>query len=205
MSGVLHPVGPEPPAVYWRRRLLVGFAILVVLIIVVVMFWPGGGTDSRPLVPSPSPSSSESGSASPSPSGSPTSSPVGDECSDSAIQVTAESAKQTYPIGSTIEFAMLIANSSGETCNRNVGPRVNTFVVTSGGYHAWSSDDCNPGGGDQLVSIKPNEAYKVTARWSQNLTEEACPSGLGKAQAGTYSVVGKNGAATSPPITFFIS
>lgn len=198
-------MGPEPPAVYWRRRLLAGLAILIALIIVVVMFWPGGGSDSKPLsVGTPSASPTESPSPSGSPSGSPSAS-AGTDCPDDAISVTAEIAKQTNPVGSPILFTMLIANSSGEACNRNVGPRVNTFVVTSGGYHAWSSDDCNPGGGDQIVSIPPNGAYKVTANWDQALTQPGCPSGQGKAQPGSYSVVGKNGSATSSPVTFAIS
>lgn len=203
----MHPVGPEPPAVYWRRRLLVGLAILVALIIVVVMLWPGGGSDSKPLTlgtPSASPTASVSPSTSPSVSGSP-SPTAGAECPDDAIKVTAEIAKQTNPVGSPIQFTMLIANTSTETCSRNVGPRVNTMVVTSGGYHAWSSDDCNPGGGDQIVSIPPNGAYKVTATWNQVLTQPGCPSGQGKAQAGSYSVVARNGSVESAPLTFAIS
>ncbi len=205
MSGILHPVGPEPPAVYWRRRLLVGLAILVALIIVVIMLWPGGGSDSKPLTlgtPSASPTGSVSPSASPSGSASPA---VGAECPDDAIKVTAEIAKQTNPVGSPIQFTMLIANSSTGTCSRNVGPRVNTITVTSGGYHAWSSDDCNPGGGDQIVSIPPNGAYKVTATWNQVLTQPGCPSGQGNAQAGSYSVVARNGSVESAPLTFAIS
>lgn len=201
VSTVLRPVGPEPPEVYWRRRLLVGLAILVALIIIVVMFWPGGGTSSNP-VPTGSPTATAS--TSPSPSGS-TSESAGVDCSDSDIRVTAEIPKTSYEKGATIQFYMLIANTSDRACKRNVGPRVNSFKVTSGGEPVWDSDDCNPTGGDQIETIPQGGAFKVAATWNQTLTSPGCPSGMPKAQPGAYSAVAKNLNVPSKPLTFAIT
>lgn len=73
MSSVINPVGPEEPATYWRRRILVAVAVLIALVVVMfVMKSCSGGTDpvAQPTVqptqsaqPSESPSSSASSGA----------------------------------------------------------------------------------------------------------------------------------------------
>jgi hypothetical protein len=46
VTGVVHPVGPEEPVVYWRRRVVLGLAALVTLIVIVRSFT--GGEDPVP-------------------------------------------------------------------------------------------------------------------------------------------------------------
>lgn len=211
MSSLLHPVGPEPPEVYWRRRLLVGLAIVVALIIIVVMFWPGDDSGSNPVAsgsptntPSVSPSPSGSPSGSPSTTGSPSASAT-TECADSDIQVTAETPKDSYAAGALVQLYMTIQNVSDHPCNRNVGPRVNFFKVTSGGQNVWNSDDCHPGGRDQTVAIPKGGAFKASVTWDQTLSAPNCPSGQGKAQPGSYSVTGNNINVQSKPVNFAIT
>ncbi|MFL0711298.1 MAG: hypothetical protein ACJLS2_00255 [Microcella pacifica] len=44
MSTLRNPVGPQPPQVYWRRRLVVGLGILaVIIIIILIVVRPGAG------------------------------------------------------------------------------------------------------------------------------------------------------------------
>ncbi len=199
VSNVVNPVGPEPPAVYWRRRLLVGLAILVALIVLLLLFksFTGGSEPTAaPVSPSSSASaSSGSSSASPSASG---------ECEDADITVVAQPEKTTVKVGQSVPFKMLITNNSATPCNRNVGPKVNTLTVSSGGVHAWSSDDCSPAGGDQLETIPAGATYGVQATWDQKLTAKGCPSGLGSAQAGGYEVVAENLGVKSKPAPFAI-
>ncbi len=82
MSGVLHPVGPEPEETYWARRVAVLIALVGLAGLVVALVVNGSSTGSAvaadpsppPVTapetvsssPSPSPSSSTSASASPS-------------------------------------------------------------------------------------------------------------------------------------------
>lgn len=196
---------------YWRRRLLVGLAIVVALIIIVVMFWPGDDSGSSPVASgsptsTPSVSSSPSGSSSASPSAttSPSASATTD-CSDSDIQVTAETPKDSYPPGALIQLYLTIQNVSDRPCNRNVGPRVNFFKVTSGGQNVWNSDDCHAGGRDQVVAIPKGGAFKASVVWDQILSQPNCPSGQAKAQPGSYSVTGYNFNVASKPANFAIT
>ena len=196
---------------YWRRRLLVGLAIVVALIILVVMFWPGDDSGSNPVAsgsPTSTPSLSGSPSGSPSASPSTTASPSASattDCSDSDIQVTAETPNDSYATGAPIMLYMTIKNISDHPCNRNVGPRVNYFKVTSGGQNVWNSDDCHPGGRDQVVSIPPLGGRKTWVTWDQTLSAPNCPSGQSKAQPGSYSVTGNNLNTQSKPVNFAIT
>lgn len=49
MSGVLHPVGPEPASTYWLRRALVIGVLLVVVVVIVAL--ATRGSDPRQSVP----------------------------------------------------------------------------------------------------------------------------------------------------------
>lgn len=203
VSSVINPVGPQPPAVYWRRRLLVALGIVVVLILLFVLF--SGGSDGDGQTPvaatspsaSPAPNSSTSSSAGSTITASPSSTATGDlatmpECADSDIQVVASVDQTTFSVGTPIKFTMKITNNSDQTCKRNVGPKVNTISVSSGPAHVWSSDDCSPAGGDQVVAIPPGGSWGVNATWDQKLTDSGCPRDLGSAKPGSYDVTAKN-------------
>lgn len=57
MSGVLHPVGPEPEETYWLRRAMVAGAVLVLVILVVALLVNSSSTGSaQATAPTPSPS-----------------------------------------------------------------------------------------------------------------------------------------------------
>ncbi len=127
------------------------------------------------------------------------------ECADSDIQVVANVDKTSFPVGTPITFKMLVTNNSDQTCKRNVGPKVNTISVSSGSVHVWSSDDCSPAGGDQIVAIPPKSSWQVQATWDQKLTDAGCPRDLGSAKPGSYDVVGKNAEASGSPTNFLIA
>ncbi|GAB3921002.1 hypothetical protein GCM10011575_16870 [Microlunatus endophyticus] len=91
MAGVMHPVGPESPETYWRRRaLVVGVFLVLLIILLVVLFNLGGSpgqaapTGSQSVIPAdaptsasdrptPSPTASSPAASTPSPTPSPTS------------------------------------------------------------------------------------------------------------------------------------
>jgi hypothetical protein len=48
MSTIRNPVGPLPPQIYWRRRIVVGLGVLAVLIIIVlIIVRPGTGAPAE--------------------------------------------------------------------------------------------------------------------------------------------------------------
>lgn len=215
VDSLMKPIGPEPAGVYWRRRAVVVGAVLLVLF-AVIMLWPSAGetestaaTAAPTTLASPNPSPSAT-SASPSPSAtdegegaspSPTSTTVA-ECSDNDINVETRVDTADARVGQPVAVSMTIANISGSPCTRDVGPVVNEFLITSGGYRVWSSDDCNPGGPSQIETIPVDQAFVVQASWPTIVTSPGCPSPQQLAQAGSYDVTGANGRAVGSSAAF---
>lgn len=97
---------------------------------------------------------------------------------------------------------MKIANNGATVCTRDVGPAVNTFTVTSGGFDVWSSDDCTEAGDSQVEEIPAGEAYAVKGTWDATVTANGCGADATAAQIGAYQVEATNGVITSEPVTF---
>jgi len=100
---------------------------------------------------------------------------------------------------------MFVKNVSDHSCVRDVGAKVNTIEVTSGGVHVWSSDDCSASGGNDLKSIPTTVSYAVASTWNQKLTQSGCPAGQTAAKSGSYDVTGINNGLKSKPVTFTIN
>lgn len=205
----MHPAGPEPASVYWIRR---GAIVLVVITVLVALWWLigslfGGGDDtaSEPTAqPSSSSSAAPEASASAAASGAADADPVA--CLDSAITVEATTDATTYPVGSTPRLTLTIINSGDVACKRDVGPKANELEITSGGYHVWSSDDCNASSKSKEVVLKPGEKLASSITWNGRLTQKGCPNGEGElAKAGRYDLTGRNGKVTSEPTPFALT
>ena len=217
VDSLLSPVGPEPPSVYWKRRALVIGGVLLV-IIGLIMLWPSGGdTESTSADAGASPSAAPAASGSPAPSGTPSTpgtassaaspsapAPTTD-CLDSEIELRTTVDTPAPKVGTPVTMTMTIANISGVPCTRDVGAAVNQFTITSGGYRVWSSDDCNPGGQNQIETIPPDQAFAVQATWPSVITSPGCPTPQQAAQPGTYDVAGSNGAVTGVATRFSLT
>lgn len=216
MSTFMHPAGPEPPTVYWVRRA----AVVVIVITVIALLWwligalRGGGGNPEAAVDvsdaSGSPSASAESTASapasdePAQSPSPTAQPVA--CDDSVIAVEATTDASTYSVGSTPRLTLTIQNTGDVACKRDVGPKANELSITSGGYHVWSSDDCNASDKSKVVVLKAGEKVASSITWDGHLTQPGCPNGEGAAaKAGTYRVEGRNLKVTSDATPFSLS
>lgn len=223
MSTVIRPSGPLPPGVYWVRRLL---ALLVVVALVLGARWvwqrtfgssgtpeagpstspTAGPTGSASSTPSTSASTTPSKTATPSatksPSASSTAVPL---CADDDIVVTASTDAASYPVGSTPRLRMRIQNTSSTPCRRDIGAAQNELLITSGDARVWSSDDCNPGGSQQVQTIQPGQSYSVTVTWLGKLSKKGCPADQPEAQAGSYKLTGRNSDVTSKPASFSLT
>lgn len=207
----MHPTGPEPASVYWIRR---GAIVLVVITVLVALWWLvgslfGGGSDTSADAGS---ETTASASAAPDASASAAASASADaggdpvECLDSAITVEATTDSSTYQVGSTPRLTLTIINSGDVACTRDVGPKANELEITSGGYHVWSSDDCNASSKSKVVTLKPGDKVASSITWNGRLTQKGCPNGEGDAaKAGRYDLVGRNGKVTSEPTPFALT
>jgi hypothetical protein len=205
----MRPTGPEPPMVYWIRRV----AILVVVITLLVVLWwlvgalfGGDGGDGTPAAEA-SPSAGATSAPAASASEKPSADAEPKACEDSAILVEATTDASTYPVGSTPRLTLAITNTGQVACKRDVGPKANELVITSGGYHVWSSDDCNASDKSKVVVLKPDEKVASSITWNGRLSQKGCPDeGDGaQAKAGRYDLVGRNGKVTSEPTPFALS
>ena len=194
VSVILEPRGPEPASVYWLRRAAL---VLVVVTVIVGLWWLLVGRSS----PDSTPVSAQI---------TPSEVAVADqeavvevldteptECPDSVIRVRASIPKRSYPVGSTPKLTLTITNTGTEACTRDVGPRANELKITSGGYHVWSSKDCNASKKSKVVTLEPKKKAQTSITWDGRLSKKGCPEKGARAKAGSYELVGINEGTTS--------
>lgn len=162
MSTVRNPVGPLPPEVYWRRRIVVGVGVLAVLIIIVlIIVRPGSG---EPLdQPTPDPQSSET--AEPGEPGA-----EGDltECTAAQVVVTPVTDADSYPADQQPLLSLTLLNTATTACTIEAGSDVQSYVITSGSDRIWASTDCQEPGVAAERILEPGEPLSTTPfAWSR--------------------------------------
>lgn len=173
MSSLRHPVGPEKPVVYWRRRALVLGALLVV-VLVVVLIVVGRGNGATSAAPSASASAgagagsgagaSSAGSAGSGSGSSRSAAPKpaaadGSTCTKDQIVLTPVLDKSAYGSTEDPKIAMSIKNS----CHLDLGSAQQVLTISSGQEQYWSSKDCQTGGTNQDVTIKSGQTLTTPA------------------------------------------
>lgn len=223
MPGVVHPVGPEEPVVYWRRRLLVGLSVGLTLFLVTQMF--SGGTDGNPvaaaipatttsatpLIVAPAPTSASglpvTASTLPTtqtlqPTAEPTVQVLADgECSDAQISMQVEIDRTTTDVGEGVHIKMILKNTSTTTCKRDVGSGANEITVISGPALIWSTDHCNASTEKDLQEFAPGQEWSVNVVWIGKQTAKGCKV-RNMAQSGAYWAHGRNGSLNSDGMKF---
>lgn len=138
MSTIRNPVGPQPPNVYWRRRLLVGIGIVAAIIVIILIVVRPGSTPTGDKTPVPD--SSVSGTPTfPSNTATPN---AGNACDPAAVTVEAVTDATEYAAGVQPMISMKITNTSAGPCTIDVGTAAQEYIITSGEDRIWSSKDC---------------------------------------------------------------
>jgi hypothetical protein len=219
VTGVVHPVGPEEPQVYWRRRLMIGLAALVTLIVFISSFT--GGDDPVPVAASAVPTA-EAGVAAPESSPAPTvavASPTPEvlqptaqptvpvvaegECSDADTSIRVEVDRETTAVGEGVHVNMVVKNISDKTCKRDVGSGANEVTVISGPALIWSTDHCNPNTDKDLVELAPGQEWNVKVVWIGKQTATGCKV-TNMADPGAYWAHGRNSSLNSDGVKFVV-
>jgi hypothetical protein len=201
--------------VYWIRR---GAIVVVVITVLIAVWWligslfgggsSAGGSAAASDAPSSSGAPAASGDAStvPSAAASQTQSAPVVACPDSVIKVEATTDAATYPVGSTPKLTLTITNTGDVVCKRDVGPKANSLEITSGGYHVWSSDDCNASGKSKVTKMQPGDKVASSITWDGHLSQKGCPNGKGAAaKAGRYALTGTNDGVVSTQTPFALT
>lgn len=162
MSTIRNPVGPLPPEVYWRRRIVVGIvALAVILIIVLIIVRPGTGAPAEQ--PTPEPTTSETAAAAdPATAGEVTA------CAPEQVTVTPVTDAASYPSGEQPLLSLTLLNTGTAPCTMQAGSDVQSYVITSGSDRIWASADCQEPGVPAEVTLEPGEPLSSSPfAWSR--------------------------------------
>ena len=212
---VLHPVGPLPAAVYWRRRLVV---LLVLVVLVGGLTWgalallggrdtgdaAAGGATSTELpalervVPSvtalrtpEAPAAPPPPSAAPEPAAPPPGPEPGGPCTDDMVGLEVRTPGQTAP-GSKPTFELVVTNTSPVPCVRLLDKELQELVlIDAAGARMWGSNDCFPESSDEPRLLAPGETVVVPLVWGGLTSEPTCTAPRVPPAPGSYVVRGR--------------
>jgi len=145
MSSVRNPVGPQPAAVYWRRRLVVLLGLVAVVVIIVLIVVRPGAENAGRETPAPT--------AAPSTTSAPVS--EGDACNPAVIVVEPVTDATSYAPGVQPMLSMSITNTGSVACTFEIGADAQVFSIVSGSDPIWTSTDCLTTQASE-VTLEPN-------------------------------------------------
>ena len=211
MSTFRTPVGPQPPKVYWRRRLILGLGALAVIVIIVLIVGRLGSGSPSPagstkpgVLPSVTPSAAVSASAPASAQA------TGAACVPTKIKLLAVANKSTYGATERPQVSMSITNSGSVDCTINLGSTQQEYIITSGSETIWDSKDCQTAPVDTPVTLKPGVVVAVPTTalsWDRTRSSKTtCDASRPPVTAGgaSYHLEVKVGALSSKSTVQFL-
>lgn len=224
---MFHPIGTQPPQVYWRRRLfLVGAVVLLIVLVALTANALGGGngsasasgTSSRtPTAPasqsaaSPSNSraaqkssgstskNSASGSSSVSPS-----QPI-QQCSAKSLDVTAAVGQTSYKVGDHPSLEMQVTDLGSQPCVQDLADKQVELRVYNGESRVWGSHDCKVQPGTLDRTLTPRVPVKVAISWLALSSQPGCKGTRQQVGAGSYTLYALLGGRMGKAAQFSIS
>jgi hypothetical protein len=179
VNRLIHPIGPEPAAVYWRRRAwaLAGIVIVVVVIILIIHALvsgnePKGGPTAKPVVSKPP-------AAKPAEPAACTAEQIGNAHSGAAgedINLTPD--KPSFPDGEPVTFRAQVKNTSDKACTLRNNDHFVSLNIASGSDRIYDSSDCvanvSEDSGD-LITLGAGETVAFPVTWNATRSQERCP------------------------------
>ena len=201
MNVLLRPAGPEPPQVYWTRRLVVigGVVLVVILLASLISGALRGGDDPDAASPDDETLAGEpgAGEADPPASGTRT-------CTAADLILVVDSDASSYPAAAQPTLTVLITNIGETSCAIDAGPAQLELLITSGSDRIWSSTDCLAADApERLLLLAAGDADgNTTVQWTRIRSNEQCGSDLPAPRPGWYRAVAKLAGAESEPEPF---
>jgi hypothetical protein len=223
VRAVLHPVGPLPAAVYWRRRAMVLTLLVSVLggggwlgyAVVTGRGWPAttpaAATSSAPVgtpalervVPSLAgvqvPTVIVSMRASTGPTRAPASRPAAaGPCTDDHIGLAVRTPGRVAS-GAKPTFELRVANTARTPCVRALDKGLQELVILDrAGKRVWGSNDCFPEASRDSRTLAPGEVVTFPIVWSGLTSEPTCTAARVPPPPGAYVVRGRLDTKTTP-------
>jgi hypothetical protein len=181
----LHPVGPEPAAVYWRRRAAVlgGLVVVIVVLVMIIKALAGGGAPRGAASPSPTaPKSLPAVSASPAavaPACTAQQLTGGALAADADILLAkSPSDKAGYGPSELVTLVAQVKNTSTKDCTLINNPHNVVLSVVSGSDRIFNSADCaakTPAESGDSIIIKAGETADIPISWEPVRSQQGCP------------------------------
>lgn len=165
MSSLRTPRGPQPPSVYWRRRLIVLLGAAVIIAVIVLIF-------VRPASDAPLPVGTVAPETAADQSKPATASGQPGVCDASQVVVSAVTDSDSYAADVDPQLSWTLVNTGDQPCTLNVGTAQQVFTVTSGAETIWTSKDCQKDAADYPLTIEPASSgakptVSSTIAWSR--------------------------------------
>lgn len=211
---MLHPVGPLPAAVYWRRRLTLLAVLLAVLALlawlVVVLAQEDAGTGTTPtaatepgelpalerVVPSVaqvrSPSTERVTAPPPPPPPEVPAGPTpGGPCTGDELRLEVRTPGRAA-VGDKPTFELAVTNTSTVPCVRALDKQLQELVmVDAAGARVWGSNDCFPESSDDQRTLAPGETVVFPVVWGGLTSEPGCAAARVTPPPGSYLLRGR--------------
>jgi hypothetical protein len=221
---VLHPVGPLPASVYWRRRVL---ALTLLLSVLGGAGWLGGtalrsaradGAAVTPVAAAasrtvtvppaleqvvPSLAGVQTPAAPTFPTASSTAPLAGGPCSDAMLSLAVH-APTSVAVGSRPEFDLVVTNVSPVPCVRALDKGLQEVVLLDlAGSRIWGSNDCSPETSADQRTLAPGQAVSFPVLWAGLTSEPTCTAPRVAPGAGSYLLRGRLDTLVGPdtPVT----
>ena len=231
--GVLHPVGPLPATVYWRRRLLVLALLLAVLggggwLAVAALSGGAGESTTTTAAAATTEASAEAGeppalarvvpslasvqtptpapepSAEPEPEAAPASPTPGGPCSDDMIGLEVRT-PGSAPVGGKPTFELVVSNVSSVPCVRTLDEGLQEVLLFDGADNrVWGSNDCFPENTSDTRTLAPGESVAFPLVWGGLTSEPSCTAARTTPAPGQYAVRGRLDTKRSSDVPFTI-
>src|SRR3954447_17097627 len=215
---MFHPVGSQPPSVYWRRRLVVLGAIVVLLVLIAMTLKvissgnsdPAGAqgtpqssaaekSSGRTSLPRSTPTKRVTSSTSRARSRSSSTVPPPPSCAPKDLAVSAVTGKSSYQVGDHPLLQLQVSNTGTGPCVQDLADKQVELKVYNGESRVWGSHDCRVQPGTSPRTLAPNTPVRVAITWSGLSSRPGCAGTRQRVGAGTYTLYatlsGKTGRA----------
>jgi hypothetical protein len=181
VNRLIHPVGPEPAAVYWRRRAAVVAGIVIVIVLLVMIIkalasGPSSDAKSPPPTGKQSSAPAESGSAQPKIAACSAKQLAGARLAAGAdILLTHD--KNAYTAAEPVTLVAQVKNTSAEDCSLRNNPHTVVLKVMSGSDRIFDSSDCaanTPEDAGDLIVVKSGETTDIPISWDATRSQQGC-------------------------------
>jgi hypothetical protein len=125
-------------------------------------------------------------------------------CTNAMLSAAAELDHPVHRVGSHPVLRLVITNTSGQPCIRDLDSARQEIVVWSadGADRLWSSNDCANASTIDLRTLVPGRPVAFAVTWGERTTTPGCAQPRTVVPAGTYRLMVRLDDLISPPTPF---